>query len=42
MAEALAPASRATVQRNLARMEALGLVQEITGQSRFRMWRAAL
>ncbi|SIT86819.1 helix-turn-helix domain-containing protein [Pontibaca methylaminivorans] len=42
MAEALASASRATVQRNLGRMEALGLVQEITGQSRFRMWRAAL
>jgi len=41
MAEALTGASRAAVQRNLAWMEKHGLVQEITGQGRFRMWRAA-
>jgi len=42
MAEALTGASRAAVQRNLAWMEKQGLVQEITGQGRFRMWRAAV
>lgn len=39
-AEALTGASRAAVQRNLAWMEARGLVHEVTGQGRFRMWRA--
>lgn len=39
MAEALTGASRAAVQRNLAWMEARGLIREITGQGRFRMWR---
>jgi hypothetical protein len=39
MAEALTGASRATVQRNLAWMERNGLIREITGQGRFRMWR---
>lgn len=42
MAEALTGASRAAVQRNLAWMEKQGLVQEITGQGRFRFWRAAV
>jgi len=41
MAEALTGASRAAVQRNLAWMEARGLVREMTGQGRYRMWRAA-
>jgi Fe2+ or Zn2+ uptake regulation protein len=40
MAGALTDASRATVQRNLAWMEARGLIREVTGQGRFRMWRA--
>ena len=40
MAEALTGASRAAVQRNLAWMESQGLVHEVTGQGRFRMWRA--
>jgi len=40
MAEALTGASRAAVQRNLAWMEARGLIREVTGQGRFRMWRA--
>jgi len=39
MAEALCGASRAAVQRNLTWMEERGLIQEITGQGRFRMWR---
>jgi Fic family protein len=39
MAEALTGASRATVQRNLAWMERNGLIREMTGQGRFRMWR---
>ncbi len=40
MAEALTGVSRAAVQRNLAWMEARGLIREVTGQGRFRMWRA--
>jgi hypothetical protein len=40
MAEALTGASRAAVQRNLSWMNAKGLIQEITGQGRYRMWRA--
>ncbi|WP_299846488.1 hypothetical protein [uncultured Paracoccus sp.] len=40
MAETLTSASRAAVQRNLAWMEARGLIREVTGQGRFRMWRA--
>lgn len=42
MAEGLTGASRAAVQRNLAWMEGRGLIREVTGQGRFRMWRAAL
>ncbi len=41
MAETLTGASRAAVQRNLAWMEARGLIREVTGQGRYRMWRAA-
>ena len=40
MAEAMTGASRAAVQRNLAWMEAQGLIREMTGQGRYRMWRA--
>lgn len=40
MAEALTGASRAAVQRNLAWMEERSLVREVTGQGRFRVWRA--
>lgn len=39
MAETLTNASRAAVQRNLTWMEARGLIREVTGQGRFRMWR---
>ncbi len=39
MAESVTGASRAAVQRNLAWMEANGLIREVTGQGRFRMWR---
>lgn len=39
MAEALTGASRTAVQRNLAWMEARGLIREVTGQGRYRMWR---
>jgi hypothetical protein len=39
MAKALTRASRAAVQRNLAWMEARGLIREMTGQGRYRMWR---
>ena len=42
MAESLTGASRAAVQRNLAWMKAHGLIREVTGQGRFRMWRAAV
>jgi Fic family protein len=42
MAEELTGASRAAIQRNLAWLEAEGLVQEMTGQGRFRVWRAAI
>ena len=41
MAEAVTGASRAAVQRNLAWMEAIGLIREMTGQGRYRMWKAA-
>jgi len=39
MAQTLTKASRAAVQRNLAWMEDHGLIREVTGQGRFRMWR---
>jgi hypothetical protein len=37
--ETLIGASRAVVQQNLALMEERGLICEVTGQGRFRMWR---
>jgi len=40
IAETLTGASRGTVQRNLAWMEAQGLICEVTGKECFRMWRA--
>ena len=40
MAEALTGTSRAAVSRNLAWMQARGLIREVTGQGRYRMWRA--
>lgn len=39
MAEALTGASRAAVQRNLGWMQNHGLIREVTGQERFRLWR---
>lgn len=39
MAEKLMGAHRATVQRNIDWMEEKGLVREVTGQGRYRMWR---
>ena len=41
MAETQIGASRAAMQRNLAWMEKKGLIREVTGQGRFRMWRIA-
>ncbi|MDF9301983.1 helix-turn-helix domain-containing protein [Tritonibacter mobilis] len=38
MAEAMIGASRAAVQSNLNWMEASGLIREVTGQGRYRMW----
>lgn len=40
MAERLTGASRAAVQRNLIWMQENDLITEMTGQGRFRMWRA--
>ena len=42
MAETLTGASRAAVQRNLAWMEASGLIREVTGQGRYRMWKGTV
>ncbi len=42
MAEAITGASRAAVQRNLAWMTANELAYEVTGQGRYRIWRASL
>jgi hypothetical protein len=39
MAERLTGAHRATVQRNIDWMEGQGLIREVTGQGRYRMWR---
>ena len=39
MAEFMTGASRAALQRNIAWMEVRGLIREVTGQGRFRMWR---
>jgi HTH DNA binding domain len=42
MAEAHVGASRAAVQRNLDLLTARGVIREITGQGRYRIWTAAL
>lgn len=42
MAEKLTKAGRATVQRNLDLMTARGLLREVTGQGRYRLWSARL
>jgi hypothetical protein len=42
MAEALTGASRAAVQRNMVWMESRGLIREVTGQGRYRMWHLRL
>ncbi|MFY0312692.1 hypothetical protein ACFMBG_22720 [Leisingera sp. D0M16] len=42
LAEELTGASRAAVQRNIAWFEEQHLIQEVTGQGRFRVWRASL
>lgn len=42
VAEKLTGAGQATVQRNLARMQARGLIREVTGQGRYRVWTAKL
>lgn len=38
MAEAITGASRAALQRNLNDMAQMGLIREITGQGRYRVW----
>lgn len=42
VAERETGASRAAVQRNLDRLSGLGLIREVTGQDRFRLWTARL
>jgi hypothetical protein len=42
LAETEAGVSRAAVQRNLDRLVGLGLVREVTGRGRYRIWAAAL
>ena len=42
LAEDLTQASRAAVQRNIDRFMNRGLVREVTGQGRYRVWTAAL
>lgn len=41
MAESMTNASRAAVQRNIAWMEERGLIREVTGQGRYRLWRVS-
>lgn len=41
-AAALAGCSRAAAERNLALLEGRGLLREMTGQGRFRLWSAAI
>lgn len=38
LAEAETGASRASIQRNLDRLTGLGLIRELTGQGRYRVW----
>ncbi|MBO9447479.1 helix-turn-helix domain-containing protein [Ruegeria sp. R14_0] len=42
LAEELTQASRAAVQRNIDRLMSRGLIREVTGQGRYRVWTAAL
>lgn len=42
LAEELTKASRAAVQRNIDRFTRRGLIREVTGQGRYRVWTAAL
>lgn len=42
MTEEKAEASRAAVQRNLSLLQARGLIREITGQGRYRVWTARI
>lgn len=42
MVETLTGASRAAIQRNLGWMEVHGLIREVTGQGRYRMWKIAM
>jgi hypothetical protein len=42
MAEQITGVSRAAVQRNMTWLQDRGLVREVTGQGRFRMWTAAV
>ncbi len=42
LAEELTQASRAAVQRNIDRFTRRGLIREVTGQGRYRVWTAAL
>lgn len=42
MAAALTGASTASVQRNLTLMQGRGLLREVTGQGRYRVWTAIL
>jgi Fic family protein len=42
LAERLTGASKASVLRNLDRMQARGLLREVTGQGRYRVWTAKL
>ncbi len=42
LAQELTQASRAAVQRNMDRFVARGLIREVTGQGRYRVWTAAL
>lgn len=42
LAEQLTRASRAAVQRNLDKFTNRGLIREVTGQGRYRVWAAAL
>ena len=42
MAETLTGANRSTVQRNLTALQATGLLREVTGQGRYRLWTAQL
>ncbi|MCC1482683.1 helix-turn-helix domain-containing protein, partial [Roseibaca sp. Y0-43] len=41
MAEKMTGTHRATVQRNIDWMDEQGLIREVTGQGRYRMWRIA-